>query len=870
MSVTDWREVSKGEPCPLCGKPDWCKVSSDGDAVLCGRSPDLPAGWARRKPAKDGRILYVRERAGASTRGAPPPRPTPKPSTAPRHLSEVSDRCRAALGADRLDALARDLGVRADALRDLAPGWASPGLLAEIGAGGGKGWSRDAGAFTFPERDGEGRVVGLSLRAPNGAKGAPSCARRGLVVPADPTRLADPLLIVEGASDVAACLTLGLAAVGRPSNVGGADDLAAMLRDRRVMVVGERDERDGRWPGRVGAVRVTEALASAWGRPVEWTLPPSGAKDVRAWVCARVEAGLDLDDDAACRAAGADLLAELRSAVETVAPSASSASRPDVLVPGSHNLPPDGEYREVGSGQFADDVLAALPAGTLYRREGEVGEVREGRFHTVEPDRLREIVDARARLCSGGKAREPNEDGTPKYLLGFKPCSRDHAGLILARAATVGTVRELDAITTAPVLLPSGDVLADGYDAATRTLCVPAHEYPEVPRDPTDADARAAWRELMAPFDGFQIASAAERASIGACMLALVARTAIAGNVPAWLVTAPAWRVGKGLLVECMAVAMTGFAARLCTTPGGRADDQEAEWSKRMVATLRTPTRAVLVDNLRDGSHLRSDALAAMLTAPDGELEGRDLGLSRMVRVRNGAVWIFTGCNVTVEGDLAGRMLGVRLVCDVEDPAARTFEIPDLAEHVRAHHPRLVVAALTVLRRFVALGCPQHGAAPLGGFIAWDRLVRSAVVWITALSGQRHDPLDTQARLRSGAAERDGLGALLTHWHATIGTRPVTARELLATARTAPDLGDALATVVGGDLGTATAQRVGIRLDLYADRVRGELVLRRAGERHRTALWTVSGPEVPHVPHESPQQVPHPGNRAGATASGDS
>ncbi|MFM6605972.1 MAG: hypothetical protein ACKPH3_18185, partial [Dolichospermum sp.] len=25
---SEWKEVSKNNPCPLCGKPDWCSVSS--------------------------------------------------------------------------------------------------------------------------------------------------------------------------------------------------------------------------------------------------------------------------------------------------------------------------------------------------------------------------------------------------------------------------------------------------------------------------------------------------------------------------------------------------------------------------------------------------------------------------------------------------------------------------------------------------------------------------------------------------------------------------------------------------------------------------------------------------------------------------
>ena len=34
---SDWRKVTKSDPCPICGKPDWCKVKRNGEVVLCGR-----------------------------------------------------------------------------------------------------------------------------------------------------------------------------------------------------------------------------------------------------------------------------------------------------------------------------------------------------------------------------------------------------------------------------------------------------------------------------------------------------------------------------------------------------------------------------------------------------------------------------------------------------------------------------------------------------------------------------------------------------------------------------------------------------------------------------------------------------------------
>ncbi|MFM5956973.1 MAG: hypothetical protein ACKOQ2_07385, partial [Dolichospermum sp.] len=56
---SEWKEVSKNNPCPLCGKPDWCSVSPDASAVLCRRTDTAPHGWKKIKDSKDGYPIFV-------------------------------------------------------------------------------------------------------------------------------------------------------------------------------------------------------------------------------------------------------------------------------------------------------------------------------------------------------------------------------------------------------------------------------------------------------------------------------------------------------------------------------------------------------------------------------------------------------------------------------------------------------------------------------------------------------------------------------------------------------------------------------------------------------------------------------------------
>lgn len=330
MNSERWQEVNKSNPCPACGKPDWCAWTPDRAMLKCERTAEPPAGMVKMKDADGGALFKHADASGPRTptttkarqaRGADAP--CAAPTAAPdRDWQAAIEVFRTAMAVPHLTRLAEATGIPATAWARLSPGWAGADDLYRLHAGG-AGWKEDRpnGAWAVAEHSGDGRVVGISLRAADGRKGAPSGAHRGLVVPANLHQLPDPVLVVEGASDVAACCAMGLAAVGRPSNVAGAEDAATMLEGRSTLVVGERDGKPGgAWPGRDGARAVARQLASRWGERVRWTLPPLDTKDVRAFLCAKLAGGLDAADPAAMQAAGGELLAALEAAAREVKP----------------------------------------------------------------------------------------------------------------------------------------------------------------------------------------------------------------------------------------------------------------------------------------------------------------------------------------------------------------------------------------------------------------------------------------------------------------------------------------------------------------------------------------------------------------------
>lgn len=270
---SQWKRVSKRHPCPVCDHPDWCTVAKD---VACCMRVESP------KAARNGGWIHQLDGELATEWQSVPV--TKDPGRTDTEMDAIwrprVERWRER-GLGEIGRLASTLGVSVAALRELSAGW-------------------DGRAWTFPERNGDGLIVGVSRRFEDGAKRCAVGSRRGLSY-SDGWRETDgPVLIVEGASDVASGVTLGLATIGRPSNVGGLPMLVRLLRGvkRKVVVIGERDRKpDGRWPGMEGCKSIAAGLGRALRRGVSARLLPNDAKDLRAWLNARKGAVAEARED---------------------------------------------------------------------------------------------------------------------------------------------------------------------------------------------------------------------------------------------------------------------------------------------------------------------------------------------------------------------------------------------------------------------------------------------------------------------------------------------------------------------------------------------------------------------------------------------
>lgn len=89
-----------------------------------------------------------------------------------------------------------------------------------------------------------------------------------------------PIIIVEGATDVCAVMSLGFVAIGRPSAEGGMAILREMpLTSHEVWVIGDNDAGAGE-----AGMKKTHLNIKDMVEDVKCILPPKGIKDLRQWV----------------------------------------------------------------------------------------------------------------------------------------------------------------------------------------------------------------------------------------------------------------------------------------------------------------------------------------------------------------------------------------------------------------------------------------------------------------------------------------------------------------------------------------------------------------------------------------------------------
>lgn len=200
--------VTRAHRCPICDNDTWCLIGRS--IIICMRvvSPKV-------KNFKGGEVGYIHPHPDPNKQMACEPKPSRKPPQVnARRVLYYWNRAHKTAQL-RLPVLADDLGVTVESL-----------VALEFQANG------NPRTWGVPMKDGYGNYIGIRLRNEWGKKWAVTGSQAGIFIPNVPFQ--NRMFIVEGPTDTAAAISLGLFAIGRPSCSGGVDHIQHLLQCHRV------------------------------------------------------------------------------------------------------------------------------------------------------------------------------------------------------------------------------------------------------------------------------------------------------------------------------------------------------------------------------------------------------------------------------------------------------------------------------------------------------------------------------------------------------------------------------------------------------------------------------------------------------------
>jgi hypothetical protein len=299
--MANFRYASKINPCPLCRAHKDCRETHDGGLVFCkehvreyqehpgyhyvnesgGGTAGVFGIWGRDDKPAGGRRTYITAAPAALRK--PKEEVDPNAPCPFRNIGKFKRGCRPHEAAE----ITKSLGLPGGTARHWSVYDRHNGHGIERG-------------FTIPEWGYQGNtliMVSHHVRWSEEAGGEKRAygnpvadCKRGITL-LDGWDQGGAIYLVEGASDTIALHAMGLTAIGRPSNLGGADIIARFLGEgidlagRDIVVLGENDLKpDGKWPGKDGANSTARQIKDALpDTKVAVAMAPEGSKDVRDW-----------------------------------------------------------------------------------------------------------------------------------------------------------------------------------------------------------------------------------------------------------------------------------------------------------------------------------------------------------------------------------------------------------------------------------------------------------------------------------------------------------------------------------------------------------------------------------------------------------
>ncbi|MGH4008286.1 MAG: hypothetical protein ACRDTH_09080 [Pseudonocardiaceae bacterium] len=454
----------------------------------------------------------------------------------------------------------------------------------------------------------------------------------------------------------------------------------------------------------------------------------------------------------------------------------SRAGRPELHI-GSVPIATEWLRENIGSGCLAgmfnrDDTLVYTP------QEGEEGYIpltEDGsdgpaQIRLVTGDLLAAIIQYTYFCFRNSERTEEDSDGmaTTTTVRTATMFPRQAAKTAVEVPHMCPNLRMLRGVIHSPLVRRDGSILdLPGYDDATRLLHIPAPGLivPEVTDNPTRAEITAAVALLEEMVAGFQFLTDDYKANYFGLLLTPLLRDMVPPPYKMGAIGAPQPGSGKSLLASIMRIVHGGvFRSEM--------PRDEAEMHKQISSILDTTTAPVCqFDNVT--GVLRSSTLAGLLTSD--RWEARRLGSHTQISRPNDRLWVITGNNLCIGGDLVRRTVSVTIDPGVPDPHLRTgFAIPNLEGWAHQRRGDLIAALLTLIRAWVAAGRPTR-ARGSDGFARWIE----AIEGILTTAGMAGSFDSAQTTSRTVGSEDEEWAEFLAAVYAVFGTQAWTAKQLL-------------------------------------------------------------------------------------------
>ncbi len=410
----------------------------------------------------------------------------------------------------------------------------------------------------------------------------------------------------------------------------------------------------------------------------------------------------------------------------------------------------------------------------------------------------------------------------------------------------------LTVVANCPCLRADGSILDhEGYDEATGMYADwQGTAFPFVPSNPTKEDALEALKILEEPIKEFPFNECEEdsdnektlrleqlnKAVALSVMLTIVSRTAYQ-NAPMTAIDAHVQGTGKSTLADLFGIIATGRKPACITVA-----KDDIEFEKGLFAFLMNGSPVCLFDNV--DRPLNSAMLNIALT--QSFVRARILGATKEGIVPTSSVYIATGNNMQIVGDLTRRTILCRLNRNEERPSQHQFENPNMLAVAMANRSNIVVAALTILRAYHLAGRPKpEGFPSFGSFNEWSDLVRGALIWLNF-----PDIIESQTRLEDEDPVKNAFASVLEAWFEAYDSNPQTVNNIFKDAQNGQsvrkDLYDNLLEALDNAVphrGDLRPRHVGLWLEKQKGKYANGFKLVRLLHSKQGVLWRVNPPK---------------------------